>query len=231
MANGPSSANTGAELAILVPVLGRPHRVRPLLESIAGATPEARVVFIANPDDGPELDELEAVGAEVLLSKEYYAGKINLGVRETTESLLFFGADDLHFHTGWLEKARERMRPGIGVVATNDLCQKRVAAGELATHPLVTRAYAERETIDATPGPLCERYLHEYVDREFSEVARARGAFAYAPEAIVEHLHPLVGKAPQDDLYRDSQRRMRLGRRVYAERRHLWMLELKKRRV
>ena len=50
-----------------------------------------------------------------------------------------------------------------------------------------------------------------------------RNAYAFAPDSVVEHLHPQVGKAPMDDLYAAQQTRMRAGYRIYRRRRHLWM--------
>lgn len=140
----------------------------------------------------------------------------------TQAPLLFFGADDLHFHPGWLEEAKAKLKPKIGVVATNDLFNTRVMSGELATHPLVTRSYAQRGCVDDPRVVLHEGYLHEYVDREFSETAQSRGAFDYAPSSIVEHLHPLAGKAPMDEIYAMSKQRMRAGLKVYRKRRKLW---------
>jgi glycosyltransferase involved in cell wall biosynthesis len=222
------------ELAVLVPVLLRTHRIQPFLSSLRANTPPVfRVVFIPDPDDEPMIAAVEKAGAsdvDVLPVKANYARKINAGVEATDEPLLFFGADDLKFHPEWLERAKERMTEDIGVVSTNDLCNPRTMRGENATHPLVARWYAESPTIDGSPGPLYGRYPHEYVDREFSEVARSRGAFAYAVDSVVEHLHPLVGKAPEDDIYAGIRMRMRVGRRIYAKRRPMWWDKIKPQR-
>ena len=220
-------------LAILVPVLRRPHRVRPLLASIRETTPDPyRVIFICDTDDDEEIeaciDHLGSGHVEVMLVKAPYARKINEAVRQTTEPLLLFAADDLKFHESWLENAKAMMSDAIGVVATNDLYQLRNQAGELATHPLVARWYAESPTIDKSPGPLCELYPHEYLDREFSEVARSRKAFAYAMTSIVEHLHPNAGKAPMDDIYAKQRARMRKGFVIYRRRRQLWLRDLQR---
>lgn len=209
-------------LIILVPVLRRPHRVVPLLESIGNATPHARVLFLPSPDDLYELRTLRSVGAETMPTAGNYARKINTAVRRTTERLLFLGADDLHFHPGWFERACERLTDGIGVVGTNDLCSKRVMAGTHSTHSLVTRDYARRGTVDDRSRLLHEGYLHEFVDDEFVATAIHRGAFAHAHDAIVEHLHPQVGKAPVDALYAGQRRRMRQGRRIFEKRKQLW---------
>lgn len=158
----------------------------------------------------------------VLVVDGNYARKINEAVRATEEPYLLFGADDLRFRPDWFEVAKRRLVGHFGVVATNDLANKRNQYGLLATHPLVARWYAEMETIDGSPGPLYEGYPHEYVDREFSEVARFRGAFVHEPLSVVEHLHPMVGKAPMDQLYALQKQRMRVGKKIYAERRQMW---------
>ncbi len=210
-------------LAILLPVLRRPHRVEPLLKSIDEQTPDARVVFLCDEGDDAMIDAVDRSGSELhVLEKANYARKINHGVQITDEPYLFFGADDLEFHPAWYEIARDAFDDEIGVVATNDLGNDRVMAGELATHPLVARWYAESPTIDKSPGPLHEGYLHEFVDREFSEVARMRGAFVYAPDSIVEHLHPFWGKADFDPIYEQYQMRWVRGRRLYRRRLTLW---------
>lgn len=219
-----------SDVAILVPVLRRPHRIRPLLESIESATPEPhRVLFIASPDDGPTHDTLRGVGAEwFCLDASYegqgdYARKINAGYRHTTEPLIFCGADDLHFHPAWFERARARLRSRVGVVGTNDLGNPRVRSGRHATHSLVTRAYADRYgTIDEPGKILHEGYQHEYVDDELVATAKHRRAWAFAEDSIVEHLHVMWGKAPMDDLYAAHPARMTASRPLYRERQRLW---------
>lgn len=152
-----------------------------------------------------------------------YARKMNHGVRVTTEPLLFLGADDIDFHPGWFEAACARLTPGVGVVGTNDLGNPRVISGEHATHVLVTRAYVERHGTIDEPGKVChEGYPHEFVDDELVATAKARGAWAFAADSIVEHLHPSWGKAPTDPLYDGQRRRLVQGRRVFERRKRLW---------
>lgn len=217
-------------VAILVPVLRRPHRVAPLLESIAAATPEPhRVLFICTPGDDAELAAVDAAGGErIVMERPYeghgdYARKINAGYRATDEQLLFLGADDLHFHSSWLDRATQRLTNRIQVVGTNDLGNPTVIAGRHATHSLVTRKYCdERGTIDEQGLVLHETYPHEWVDSEFVETAKARRAWAFAGDSIVEHLHPHWGKAPTDSLYDAHAARMDAGRRIFSRRRRLW---------
>lgn len=214
------------DVVVLVPMLTRPHRVAPLLESIR-ATSDARVLFICSPGDIAVHEAIDAASAErIEVDGPHpgdYARKINAGYRHTTEKHLMLGADDLLFHPGWYEAAVAQLTDGIGVVGTNDLGSPRVIAGEHATHSLVTRDYCDRfGTIDGPGAVLCEVYPHEFVDDEFVETAKHRNAWAFAFDSHVEHLHPNWGKAPSDRMYEQQRTRMRAGRRMYNDRKRLW---------
>lgn len=221
------TAQTGRDLAIIVPMLGRAHRVVPLVESIRAATPAARIVFCTTPGDDDVVRAVDALGLERFTVGRYQTGdwarKINTGYRFTSEPYLFTGADDLHFHAGWYGAALAQLGPGIGVVGTNDLGAPRVMAGQHATHMLVTRAYADEfGTIDGPGAIAAECYPHEYTDDEIVGTARYRGAWAFAVDSHVEHLHPDWGKAPTDDMYRGQRDRMRRGRRLFQIRQRRW---------
>lgn len=216
-------------ITILVPVLRRPHRAQPLVDSIAAATPEPHtVLFICSPGDRTEIAAARATTADVIVTpvawaRGDYPRKINFGYEQTDTPLLFLAADDLHFHPGWLPAATARLTDGIGVVGTNDLANLRTMRGEHSTHSLVTRDYIDRYgTIDQPGAVLHEGYWHEFVDDEFCATAKARHAYAHASDSVVEHLHPMVGKAPLDNLYRQQGRRMRVGRALYQRRCQLW---------
>lgn len=214
------------DLVILIPMLGRAHHIAPLLATIEQATPQANVLFLCSGHDDAVLDEVERVKATYAIVPYYpvgdYARKINHGVRTTTQPLIFLGASDLAFHPGWFEHAIERLTPGIGVVGTNDLGNKRVTNGEHSTHSLVTRQYANLGAIDTPNALLHETYPHEFVDDEFIETAKYRQAFAMALDAVVEHLHPNWGKGQTDPLYDQQRIRMGYGRRIYLYRKRLW---------
>lgn len=210
------------ELTILVPVLKRPHRVVPFMESALAATPDAEVLFIADPDDRRELDALEAAGADYIVHNGGYAAKINCAVEQTDRPYIFTAADDLLPHEGWYEIARRYMKGRVQVVGTNDLCSERVRRGFHATHFLMTREYAEMPCIDGTLGPLFEGYDHSFVDDELVWTAEKRKCLAFATDSIVEHQHPDNGTAPMDSTYRKGRARMNLDGRLYMKRRAMW---------
>lgn len=215
------------DAAVIVPMLHRAHRVRPLLDSIEAATPDVRVLFVCSPDDTKVKRAIDEVGGERIdVAGPHpgdYARKINAGYRHTTEPLLFLGADDLEFHFGWLDAAMAQLDDGIGVVGTNDLGSQRVMRGEHATHSLVTRAYADEfGTIDAPGQILHEGYDHCFCDDELVATARKRGAWAFAADSHVEHLHPSWGKAQSDDVYVKGMAKFGADRRLFRQRGSLW---------
>lgn len=212
-----------SSLAIIVPTLGRPHAIGPLLNSIERATPwPVRVLFIPDPDDHEVRRTIRQAGAEELPVAGGYAAKINRGIAATDEQLLFMGADDLNFHPGWFEAATEKLTDGIGVVGTNDLGNPRVKRGKHATHSLITRDYAELGTIDGEVGPMYEGYHHWKVDDELVATAKHRNAWAFAFESIVEHQHPYWDKGEMDDTYRKGEAHRHEDTALFRERSALW---------
>lgn len=242
---------TSPIVSVLIPVLGRPDRVVPLLESLMDE-PRATPVFLVSPDDDAEIDAIEnaasvtvvAYGDEpevcelttpniIVAIVEWdpgpgdYAKKINLGYQLTKTPWLLLGADDLCFHPGWLDAAiKVSEDTGCGVISTNDLGNPAVIAGRHATHPLVARWYVEECGASADgPGIVYhEGYDHQFCDTELTAVARARGCFAAAPESIVEHLHPFWGKGVKDATYEKGMRAGAADQILFNQRRRMWSL-------
>lgn len=218
-----------SEVVIIVPMLTRAHRVAPLLDSISAATTvDHTVMFVCTDGDTDVIDAARSSGARLEVigpnTRGDYAKKINHGFRHSDEPFVFLAADDLRFHPRWFEEAVHEFRhPWIGVVGTQDLANRRVLHGLHSTHSLVRRAYIdEHGTIDEDGKVLHEGYIHEFVDDELVQTAKHRKAFAFAARSVVEHLHPMVGKAPSDALYARQQTRMRRDRHRFIRRQTLW---------
>lgn len=217
-------------VAILIPVLNRPGRVRPLLESIEESSRfvELRPVFIVSHGDEPEKRALLEEGFDWITLDDDpgpgdYAKKINLGVVSTRDEFVFFAADDLRFYPGWIERALAcHLETGACVVGTNDLGNHEVVAGRHSTHTLVHRDYMECGVIDDPDRVLCEKYAHNWVDAEFVATAQARETYWSARDSIVEHLHPLWRKAETDTTYERGQEHFETDRRLFTQRRQLW---------
>ena len=225
-----------AELAILLPVLRRAHRIKPMVKNIRASGVEADIVFIATSNDADECLELERVqesydNVRILKTPPTkigdYGRKINWGYAAAPDSNVWFflGADDLDFHHGWFQAAMSAYAAtGRRVIGTQDLGNSRVIRGDHSTHSLVHRSYVEQfGTVDEDDKILHEGYPHEFVDDEFVETAKLRDEFVFSNGSVVEHLHPMWGKADSDPLYAAQDRRMIHGRRIYTKRKRLWI--------
>ena len=209
------------QTAVLVPVLRRPQNAEPFMRSLRATTGLATVYAVANQDDPETVKAWDEAGATILYADGIsFAAKVNAGYAQTTEPWLFITGDDVRFHPGWLDHAQEAAADEHSVVGTNDLGNPRVVRGEHATHMLIRRSYADEVGVSWDgPGSVChEGYRHWFVDDEIVTAARQRGAFAFAPGSIVEHLHPAWGKGEQDEVYELGQESQDTDRALFIER-------------
>lgn len=215
-----------SDVAILVPVLGREYLLEPLLESIHN-TCDASVYFATTRADTKPREELKRLGYSFVdITRKPmgdYARKINNLAKRCDEPYLFLGATDLIFHEYWMEKALAKTSDKIHVVGTNDMGNKKVLRGQHSTHTLVSRKYMQDYgLIDKKGLILNEEYPHEFVDDELVQTAQYRGMFAMARNSLVEHIHPMWGKAEWDAGYLAGDSRYLAGRRIFRQRKKLW---------
>lgn len=209
--------------AVIVPVLGRPQNAAPFMESLRASTGLADVYVIAERDDPETAAAWKAVKAHVLYGGRTFAEKVNAAYKAIGQHTpwLFLCGDDVRFHAGWLDHAQHTARTlGAAVIGTNDLANPRVMAGEHGTHLLVSRDYvAEVGASWDGPGVVChEGYSHWFVDDEIVTAAKQRGVWASALGSVVEHLHPIAGKAADDDTYARGRRRAAADQTLFASR-------------
>jgi len=214
-------------IAILVPVLGRGHQIKPLLASIEGATTtEHRVVLIFSPGDDA-IKAAKGANALVLVTSwnpghADYAKKLTLGYESTDEPWLFQGATDLVFYPGWdVHALRVAERTGCGVIGTNDLGNPLVKRGRHSTHTLFARSYIDHwgGTSDGSGLIFSEAYDHQWTDSEFIETATRRKQFIFSKRSIVEHLHPHWGKAEMDATYEKAHLHTSADQKLFIRRR------------
>lgn len=224
-------------ISILIPVLNRPERAQPLVDSIrASSAEEHEIVFLCSPGDGQQYHACHVTGEHTMLcawkpGRGDFAKKINRGFRETTNEFILMGADDLRFHPGWDTSLLEvAARTGAGVIGSNDLGNPQVTRRQqFSTHPLIRRSYIANYggTGDAKQNVvLYEGYDHNFVDRELWDVAACRGLTAFAADAKIEHLHPHWRKGEMDSTYEKGMANFHEDQRIYWSRHPLWGAQL-----
>lgn len=203
------------QFAVIIPVLNRPQRVRPLLDSFYKAKKDSEIYFMVNEDDHEEIQAIRSTGAKHFVlpnDRRSWGKKINDGLRLTKEPWLLLGADDLNFFLDWEEQAQEYIKDFVGVVGTNDLGNAWTMKGITSTHPLVSRQYALETGTEDGEGICHEGYNHNYVDTELVLTAKKRNRYVHGFKCIIEHLHPVWGKGADDSTYRFGQSTMNIDR-------------------
>lgn len=218
--------------AVIVPVLGRPQHAEPFMRSLHASTGLATAYAVCERAE-PEVAAAWAhAGATVLWDDaelvdgqgaraHTFAEKANLAYRQTAEPWLFVCGSDVTFHPGWLSHAQHVADVlQASVVGTNDLANARVMAGEHATHLLIRRSYVD-DVGSSWDGPKVlahEGYRHNFVDDEIVTAAKQRGVWQAALGAVVEHHHPVFGKAPDDEVYQLGQSSWETDRDLFRAR-------------
>lgn len=233
---------TLSRCAVIVPVLNRPQNAQPLVTSFLRSDADAYLWFVCSPGDKEQIDACyrltQESGFDVSVSVLHipthpgpgdYARKIQRGYEATEEPLVLLAADDLIFHPGWLEAVEAIADEyDCGVIGTNDMANPLVKRGLHSTHPVVRRCYIDKHGgVAGEPGTVYHQgYDHQWVDCELVETAKARGCYAHAHDAIVEHRHPLYDrKVASDATYKKGQAKGSEDRRLYESRKHLWLTE------
>lgn len=204
---------------VIIPCLHRPQNVRTLMVSLRASTGLANAWYICDPEDEEQQEEVYKYGGMVLEHPGSFSQKVNWAYREIRRETttweaqerapwILLAGDDVRFRPGWLDHAQDvARRYGSKVVGTNDLANQRVMRGEHATHPMIRKDYIDE--LGASwdgPGIVChEGYHHWFVDDEIVTVAKSRKTFQSAHGSEVEHLHPIVGAAPMDEIYEKGQ--------------------------
>lgn len=209
-------------VTIIVPVLGRPQNAAPFMASLRASGFIGPPLVMAQAFDTETIAAWENAGAIVGLSEHRsFASKVNLGTRKSASTWILPVGDDVVFWPGWLPAARTAAGDRYHLVATNDLGNPQVLAGEHATHPLIRRSWIETSGASWDgPGTVAhEGYGHGWVDAEWTAKARAEDVFVYAPDAVIEHCHPTWGRGARDHVYE-------LGMSTYDDDRRLFEARL-----
>lgn len=192
------------------------------MDSLRESTDRAAVYAVATVTDEATVAAWIAARANVLTTPRVtFAEKVNHAFRLTGEAWLFLVGDDVVFHSGWADELlRAAAETNANVIGSNDLANPRTAEGSHAPHMLISRRYiADAGASWDGPGLVChEGYRHMYVDDEIVTAAKQRGEFAFARDAVVEHLHPAVEKAEVDATYRLGWSYADLDKSRFAER-------------
>lgn len=199
------------DLVVIVPTRGRPESAHPLIEAFASTCTADTVLAFVVDDDDPRLPDYQtqvvsgrAAGRKVALSRtasRTMVEALNAGavmrVDEHAEKPLFaigfMGDDHMPRTHGWDQAYLDALRElSTGIVYGNDLLQGERIPTQVAMTADIVRAL----------GHMAPPVLkHLYVDNYWKDLGERAGCLRYLPDVIVEHRHPIAGKAKWDPGY------------------------------
>ena len=160
--------------------------------------------MIVDSDDEMLNDYHDAVGDKVSLKVYKREGKgmakpLNKAVGEMGrwhKYLMFMGDDHRPRTDNWDVKIIEALDSlGTGLAYPNDLFQGK----NLATCVAMTQNIAEAMGWAMVPPNM----IHLYLDNFWMQLGNDLGALKYLDDVVVEHLHPVAGKAQWDAGYQE----------------------------
>jgi hypothetical protein len=192
-----------ADLVVIVPSRGRPKAAREFIEAFGETRTTAHLRLAVDFDD-PTAPEYEAVtgkpfidncvleGQPSSMVKALNAVAIALATQEDPPFALGFMGDDHRPHTeGWDEAYLEALHElGTGIVYGDDLLQGENLPTQVAMTTDIVRALGYMAPPTLT---------HLFVDNFWRDLGLAAQCLRYLPDVVVEHLHPIAGKAEWDE--------------------------------
>lgn len=218
------------DLLVIVPTRSRPEAVGKVVAAwqATGAFGDgAELLFVVDNDDPACLDYVTAIDrartyentcALNWTSIETWkplVPKLNEVALDVASShpepfaIGFAGDDHLPRTPGWARRYVEELRrPWTGIVYCDDGYQHENLPTQWAMRASIVRALGAM-----VPAPV----EHLYCDNAIRDVGRAAGCLTYLPDVLIEHMHPVAGKAVTDEQYErvNSRRQYRGDRPAY----------------
>lgn len=195
-----------ADLIVVVPSRGRPESVRELAEAFeATCTGDTEIVVVIDADD-PSQDAYCAFQQEPqpprirgVLTQDTgtMVTALNLGAFYAAQAAVavgFMGDDHRPRTKGWDVAYVEALwEMGPGIVYGDDLLQGR----RLPTQCAITADIVQALGYMSPPS-----LTHMYVDNFWLALGEQAQCIRYLPDVVVEHRHPVAGKAQWDEGYK-----------------------------
>jgi len=190
------------ELVVVVPSRGRPEQAHSLLVAFkATCTANTELVFALD-DNDPTADDYPGAACVFTSPSRNMVEALNNAVAYFTDDRViggrpfavgFMGDDHRPRSRAWDQAYLDALRElGAGIVYGNDLLQGERLATQCAMTSDIVRALGYMAPPTLT---------HLWVDNYWMFIGSGADCLRYLPEVIVEHMHPLAGKANWDADY------------------------------
>jgi len=190
-------------MIILVPTRGRPCNAVELLAEHEKLSTHSDILFVIDAND-PEHDAYEfEVGADKCMTIEnetrgmaYPINKAASAIAKKDEYkyFAFLGDDHRPRIAGWDGILIQAMQKRPSMAYGNDLLQ-----GER----LPTMIAMTSDIVKALGGMVPPNMKHLYLDNFWKKLGQDLNALTYIDAVVVEHMHPMAGKAEWDEGYKE----------------------------
>jgi len=191
------------DLAVIVPSRGRPTAIVELAAAFEATQAAAHLIVGVDLDD-PALPGYRAA-EDALPDVEFVYGprerlgptlnRISAEAAQSYWAVGFMGDDHRPRTPGWdATMVAALRRLGTGVVYGNDLLQ----GAALPTAVVMTSDIVQVLGWMVPPG-----MIHMYLDNFWKTLGEGIDRLRYLPDVVIEHMHPVAGKAAWDDRYRE----------------------------
>lgn len=214
------------DIAVLIPTLNRSYKLEAVAKNIHEATTTPHTIyFIVEKEDTDSISKIKELKEKYIVNSapNTYVAAINNGYLQSTEPLIFCGADDLGFTTGWdIETLKDFKNPKIQMIGYPDEWPIS-KTGLHGSHFAVRREYIEKQggAIGEKNTIYFSEYEHQHCDVEIEQTAQMRGVWKQS-KATIEHLHWSHGKSQLDETYRRAIETDGRAWKTYKSRRYLF---------
>lgn len=188
-----------ADLTVLVPSRGRPAQAAALARAFHDTcTADTRLVFSIDADDPTRGEYAPLIGngpvdVDINVNRSMVQALNTSACKVTSFAVGFMGDDHCPRTHGWDTRYLEALRKfGTGIVYGDDLLQRENLPTQVAMTADIVRALGFMAPPELT---------HLYVDNFWRDLGAGAGCLGYLPDVIVEHRHPVAGKAQWDANY------------------------------
>ena len=193
-----------SRMAVFVPSRGRPQNIADLVQSWRETAAGAADLVVRVDDDDPQLPAYRALEiwhepwAWLLTGPRLRLGPtLNELAAEYGEytAIGFMGDDHRPRTPKWDGQILDVLQQlGSGIVYGDDLLQ----------HERLPTAVFMTSNIAGALGYMCPPgLLHLFLDDAWKALGEGMARLRYLPGVVIEHLHPVAGKAAEDDGYRE----------------------------
>lgn len=188
-----------ADLVVIVPSRGRPAAARELAETFEATCTADTLLVLAVDSDDETLPEYHGIGGRRMVADfpapSNMVTTLNHAALAAAGSpnfaLAFMGDDHRPRTVGWDSMYLDTLRElGTGLVYGDDLIQ-----GERVP----TQVAMTSDIVWALGYMAPPQLVHLFVDNFWLSLGRLAGCIRYRSDVVIEHMHPVAGKAGWDE--------------------------------